>query len=171
VEHAWQFAVGDRSRQPELLLGGWANPHVDPAWQAELLASPEFAGEFFLTQIVSHHHAAAVERFVGELERRDVRTPGMFGVFFTEARSRRRWRYQGVPAGAGRGADARVREGATPVEICARTVRSAHRRGSEALLYLEPAAREDAETLAQISAARAGRSQEAKVSRRPEGPR
>jgi len=64
VEHAWQLRAAIRERQPGLVLGGWANPHADPAWQADLLASPEFHAEFFLTQVVSHHHAAQVERFV-----------------------------------------------------------------------------------------------------------
>jgi len=125
VEHAWQLRSAIRSRQPELLLGGWANPHTDPAWQAELLASPEFTGEFFLTQIVSHHHAAEVERFVRELERRDVRTPGMFGVFFYRSATPKTLavlrEFLPVPV------EALTREfgaGATPVEICARTVRT-----------------------------------------------
>ena len=125
VEHAWQLRTAIRSRQPELLLGGWANPHADPAWQAELLASPEFTGEFFLTQIVSHHSAGEVERFVKELDRRDVRTPGMFGVFFYRSAKPKTLAALGeflpVPA------EALTREfdqGATPVDVCARTVRA-----------------------------------------------
>lgn len=125
VEHAWQLRTAIRSRQPDLLLGGWANPHADPAWQAELLASPEFTGEFFLTQIVSHHSAGEVERFVKELDRRDVRTPGMFGVFFYRSAKPKTLAALGeflpVPA------EALTREfdaGATPVDVCARTVRA-----------------------------------------------
>jgi hypothetical protein len=82
VEHAWQLRAAIRARQPDLALGGWANPHADPSWQADLLADPSFTGEFYLTQIVSHHHAGQVERFVREAERRDLTMPGIFGVFF-----------------------------------------------------------------------------------------
>jgi hypothetical protein len=125
VEHAWQLRSAIRLRQPELLLGGWANPHADAAWQADLVASPEFTGEFFLTQIVSHHHAASVERFVKELERREVRTPGMFGVFFYRSAKPKTLaalnEFLPVPV------EALTREfdgGATPVDVCARTVRT-----------------------------------------------
>ena len=125
VEHAWQLRSAIRSRQPELRLGGWANPHADPVWQAELVASPEFTAEFFLTQIVSHHHAAQVERFVKELERREVRTPGMFGVFFYRSAKPKTLavlkEFLPVPA------EELTREfdgGATPVDVCARTVRT-----------------------------------------------
>lgn len=82
VEHAWQLRAAIRERQPDLVLGGWANPHADASWQADLLASPEFTGEFFLTQIVSHHHATRVEQFVRASEARGVVAPGVFGVFF-----------------------------------------------------------------------------------------
>jgi hypothetical protein len=82
VEHAWQLRQLIRERQPDLVLGGWANPHADAAWQAELLASPSFHGEFYLTQIVSHHHAPQVEAFVRAAETRGVTAPGVFGVFY-----------------------------------------------------------------------------------------
>jgi len=125
VEHAWQLRSAIRSRQPHLLLGGWANPHADAAWQAELMASPGFTGEFFLTQIVSHHHAAQVERFVKELERRDVGTPGMFGVFFYRSAKPKTLallkEFLPVPVGE---LTREFDEGATPVDVCARTVRT-----------------------------------------------
>jgi len=125
VEHAWQLRSAIRSRQPHLLLGGWANPHADAAWQAELMASPGFTGEFFLTQIVSHHHAAQVARFVKELERRDVGTPGMFGVFFYRSAKPKTLallkEFLPVPVGE---LTREFDEGATPVDVCARTVRT-----------------------------------------------
>jgi len=125
VEHAWQLRSAIRSRQPDLLLGGWANPHADAAWQAQLIASLEFTGEFFLTQIVSHHHAAKVERFVRELERRGVLAPGMFGVFFYRSAKPQTLavlrEFLPVPAEE---LTREFGEGATPVEICARTVRT-----------------------------------------------
>jgi hypothetical protein len=125
VEHAWQLRAAIRARQPGLLLGGWANPHADAAWQADLLASPEFTGEFFLTQIVSHHHGGQVERFMTELARRGVRTPGLFGVFFYRSAKPKTLallrEFLPVPV------EALTRDfaaGATPVEICSRTVRT-----------------------------------------------
>jgi hypothetical protein len=125
VEHAWQLRAAIRSRQPGLQLGGWANPHADPAWQAELLASTDFTGEFFLTQIVSHHHAPQVERFVREIDRRGVRTPGAFGVFFYRSANARTLAqlagFLPVPAAE---LTREFAAGATPVEVCARTVRT-----------------------------------------------
>src|SRR5213592_2237726 len=70
VEHAWQLRQRLRARNRGLTLGGWANPHADPERRADYLAAAEFNAEFFLTQIVSHHHAAQVERFVSTLGRR-----------------------------------------------------------------------------------------------------
>ena len=82
VEHAWQLRQAIRKRQPGLVLGGWANPHADPSRQVDFLLDQEFNGEFFLTQIVSHHDRAAIARLVAEARRRGVTQPGMFGVFF-----------------------------------------------------------------------------------------
>jgi hypothetical protein len=158
VEHAWQLRAAIRSRQPELRLGGWANPHADPAWQAELVASPEFTGEFFLTQIVSHHHAAEVERFVKEIDRREVRTPGMFGVFFYRSANPKTLAALGeflpVPV------EALTREfagGATPIDICARTVRTLIDAGAKHFYISNLPLGNASQTLAQIlAAARAG---------------
>ncbi|MGE5198407.1 MAG: hypothetical protein ACM3H9_02115 [Rhodospirillaceae bacterium] len=154
VEHAWQLRAAIRARQPGLRLGGWANPHADPAWQAELLASPAFTGEFFLTQIVSHHHAAEVERFVKEAERRGVRAPGMFGVFFYRSAKPKTLallrEFLPVPE------EALTREfaaGATPVEICARTVRALLDVGARHFYISNLPLARTAETLAQVLAA------------------
>ena len=40
VEHSWELRVGIRTRQPDLLLGGWANPARGPAAQVEYLLAP-----------------------------------------------------------------------------------------------------------------------------------
>jgi len=82
VEHAWQLRGMIRRRQPGLRLGGWANPHADAVRQVEYLLDPDNAAEFYLTQIVSHHSAGAVARFLDEAARRGLRTPGLFGVFY-----------------------------------------------------------------------------------------
>jgi hypothetical protein len=151
VEHAWQLRAAIRSRQPGLLLGGWANPHADPVWQAELLASPDFTGEFFLTQIVSHHHAVRVERFVKELDRREVRTPGMFGVFFYRSAKPKTLallkEFLPVPV------EELTREfadGATPVDVCARTVRTLIDAGARHFYISNLPLGRTSETLAEI---------------------
>ena len=165
VEHAWQLRTAIRSRQPELLLGGWANPHADPAWQAELLASPEFTGEFFLTQIVSHHSAGEVERFVKALDRREVRTPGMFGVFFYRSAKPKTLAALGeflpVPAEA---LTREFDEGATPVDVCARTVRALIDAGARHFYISNLPLGRTSETLARYSSSRGlvGQKQEAR---------
>jgi hypothetical protein len=125
VEHAWQLRAAIRERQPDLVLGGWANPHAEPAWQADLLAAPEFSGEFFLTQVVSHHHADQVARFVAECNRRHVTTPGVFGVFYyrsarpaTLAMLRE---FLPVPV---EGLTADFERGLSPSEVCALTIKT-----------------------------------------------
>jgi hypothetical protein len=82
VEHAWQLRRAIRAHVPGLTLGGWANPHADPDTQAGYLADGTFHGEYFLTQIVSHHDQPAVDRFQAALARRGVALPGIYGVFF-----------------------------------------------------------------------------------------
>ena len=43
-----------------LALGGWANPHADAERAGRLSrCDRHFTAEFYLTQVVSHHHAAA----------------------------------------------------------------------------------------------------------------
>src|SRR5207249_4708779 len=81
VEHAWELRDMIRRRAIPIALGGWANPHADAERQIDYLSDQEFNAEFYLTQIVSHHHAEAVARFAAAAERRGVRAPGMYGVF------------------------------------------------------------------------------------------
>ncbi len=82
VEHAWELRAAIRARQPSLVLGGWANPHRHPERQVDFLQAAEFTGEYYLTQVASHHQVRDVERFLGESARRGVTMPGVFGVFF-----------------------------------------------------------------------------------------
>ncbi|MGE5362439.1 MAG: hypothetical protein ACM3NQ_25765 [Bacteroidales bacterium] len=125
VDHAWQLRRMVRERAPDLHLGGWANPHADPVMQADLVAGDDFTADFFLTQIVSHHRVEPVARFVAELERRQVQTPGLFGVFFYRSANPTTLamlsRFLPVPT------EALTREfGATPdpIDVCARTIRA-----------------------------------------------
>ena len=132
VEHAWQLRGMLRQRTPGLTLGGWANPHGDPEKQADYLAAPEFTAEFYLTQIVSHHHAAQVERFVATTRRRGLTLPALFGVFFYRSANRRTLdllrSFLPVPA------EALAREfaaGNSPIDVCARTIRTLIDAGAE----------------------------------------
>lgn len=125
VEHAWQLRQAIRRRQPGLVLGGWANPHADPSRQVDYLLDDDFHGEFFLTQIVSHHARAAVERFASEARRRRVAVPGLFGVFYYRSANPKTLaalrQFLPVPVEA---LTAEFGAGARPVQICARTIRT-----------------------------------------------
>lgn len=130
VEHAWQLREAIREQVPELSLGGWANPHADAAKQASFLEDDRFNAEFFLTQVVSHHDAAVVERFVGELARRRVDLPGIFGVFYYRSANPKTLQtlrdFLPVPA---EGLIREFGEGASADEICARTIRGLRAAG------------------------------------------
>jgi hypothetical protein len=114
-----------RARHSALALGGWGNPHRDPAAQVDYLLHPDFTAEFYLTQIVSHHQLPAVERFVNEAARRGVTWPGVFGVFLyrssNEATLDRLRQFFPVPVD---GVRADFAAGLSPEEICARTIRA-----------------------------------------------
>jgi 5,10-methylenetetrahydrofolate reductase len=125
VEHAWELRARIRQRDDTLVLGGWANPHGDPQQQVDYLTADNFGAEFYLTQVVSHHDAAAVERFVEVARRRDVTLPGVFGVFYYRSANPRTLAalkgFLPVPA------EQLTREfasGATAEDVCARTVRA-----------------------------------------------
>jgi 5,10-methylenetetrahydrofolate reductase len=132
VPHALELRGSIRRRVPELRLGGWANPHRDPAGQAGFVTSREFEIDFYLTQIVSHHRLDVVERFLEEVERRDSKTPAVFGVFFyRSARAETlRWlsRFFPVPV---EDLERDFGRGMSPVEICATTIRALRRIGAE----------------------------------------
>jgi hypothetical protein len=125
VEHAWQMRRQIRERGSELSLGGWANPYRDPARQVDYLLDPAFTGEFYLTQVVSHHDPAPVERFLNEADRRGVGMPGVFGVFYFRSGRPRTLAlladFIPVPAG---GLTREFDAGVPPEEICARTIRT-----------------------------------------------
>src|SRR5439155_13984343 len=79
VDHAWQLRQYLRKHNRTLILGGWANPHADAERQVDFLTAPDFDAAFYLTQVVSHHHADAVARFIRAARRRGVELPGLFG--------------------------------------------------------------------------------------------
>lgn len=130
VPHAWQLRQAIRARQPDLVLGGWANPHADPVRQVEYLLDPGNAAEFYLTQIVSHHHVPALDRFLDETARRGLELPGLFGVFYYRSAN---------PATLGalrdfipvpeRELSTEFGSGASAEEVCARTLRALRAAG------------------------------------------
>jgi 5,10-methylenetetrahydrofolate reductase len=125
VEHAWQLRQAIRAREPDLRLGGWANPYSDSMRQLDYLSDARFTAEFFLTQIVSHHRLAPVERFVRAARDRGLAQPGLFGVFYYRSANPRTLAALGgflpVP---GEELTREFAQGATPDEVCARTVRA-----------------------------------------------
>ena len=125
VEHAWQLRQMLRERDHTLALGGWANPHAAPERQIDFLTDPHFHAEFYLTQIVSHHHADQVSRFLREAERRGLTMPGLFGVFFYRSANARTLEtlesFLPVPI---EGLTREFGAGATAEDICARTIRT-----------------------------------------------
>lgn len=123
VEHAWQLRQMIRERHPDLQLGGWANPVADPAGQMRFLLDAGFNADFYLTQIVSHHQAAQVEHFLQEGERHGLTKPGVFGVFYYRSANQKTLRMlsQFLPVPVDE-LSAEFASGATPVDICARTI-------------------------------------------------
>jgi len=131
VSHAWELREEIRKHQPGLTLGGWANPHGNPAEQVGHLLDDHATAEFFLTQIVSHHDVAKVEAFLDEVSRRNLTLPGMFGVFYYRSANPKTLSalrsFIPVPADA---LSAEFAAGASPEEICARTLRALRHAGA-----------------------------------------
>ncbi len=130
VEHAWQLREAIRRHVPKLSLGGWANPHADLVQQMDYLRDDRFTGEFYLTQIVSHHDDGAVGRFLEQSAKQGVDVPGVFGVFFYRSSQPKTLttlrQFLPVPVD---GLTREFAEGLTPEEICARTIRMLHAAG------------------------------------------
>ena len=132
VEHAWQLREAIHEHVPGLTLGGWANPHADATRQVGYLGDSHFHGDFFLTQVVSHHNRAAVDSFLGQIERQQLKIPGVFGVFYYRSANPKTLatlaNFLPVPV---EGLRADFAEGASPEEICARTIRTLRAAGVE----------------------------------------
>jgi hypothetical protein len=124
VPHARELRALIRRRVPRLNLGGWANPLRPTEEQLNYLVDERFEGDFYLTQIVSHHNIREVERFVSEAGRRGVPYPGVFGVFLyrsaNPATLARLGDFFPVPAAE---ITREFEAGMTPEEVCAKSVR------------------------------------------------
>jgi len=134
VEHAWELRRHIRARVPGLALGGWANPHADAARQVDYILEDEFTAEFYLTQIVSHHDRPAIDAFMAEASRRGVETPGVFGVFYYRSANPKTLttlrEFLPVPI---EGLTREFAEGATPEQVCARSIRALAGAGAKAV--------------------------------------
>ena len=125
VGHAWQLRLMLRARDHTLALGGWANPHADAERQVDYLVASDAHAEFYLTQVVSHHHVDQVRRFLRAAERRGLAIPGLFGVFYYRSANPRTLDalkgFLPVPA---EGLTREFGDGATAEEVCAKTIRT-----------------------------------------------
>jgi len=125
VAHAWDLRRLIREREPHLSLGGWANPHASPVQQVDFLLDERFCAEFYLTQVVSHVNLEPLKRFLDEIDRRPVPIPGLFCVFYYRSAKPKTLAVLGtfmpVPA---EGLIEEFATGATPVDVCARTIRA-----------------------------------------------
>ena len=125
LEHAWQLRKLIRARHPQLELGGWANPIADPIKQIEFLLHPEFSADFYLTQIVSHHQINRVRAFLDAGAAGGLTMPGVFGVFYYRSANEKTLemlaQFLPVPVEE---LKKEFAAGATPIDVCARTIRS-----------------------------------------------
>jgi 5,10-methylenetetrahydrofolate reductase len=132
VPHGRDLREIVRGRLPRLALGGWVNPHRPAAEQVGFVVAPDAHADFALTQIVSHHALSGVTDYMERLagEGRDV--PTVFGVFFYRSAKpgtlRMLSRFFPVPAD---GITRDFEAGATPEEVCARSIRELRRVGAE----------------------------------------
>ncbi len=132
LPHAYELRNAVRGRVPSLTLGGWANPHRDATQQVDFLLRDDSAAEFYLTQIVSHHDIESVERFVSEVDRRELQAPGVFGVFYYRSANPRTLQrlneFFPVPA---EGVAADFAAGLSAEEICARSIGALRNAGAK----------------------------------------
>lgn len=151
VEHAWQLRRIIRERHPNLELGGWANPVADPARQVEFLLRSDTNADFFLTQIVSHHQIERVEAFLEAGQKSGLTLPGVFGVFYYRSANAGTLemlsRFLPVPVAE---LSAEFAAGATPVDVCAHTIRALVSRGARHFYVSNLPVRRAAATLNEI---------------------
>ena len=130
VEHAWDLRQEIRKKEPDLVLGGWANPHAAAAQQVDFLLDERFCAEFYLTQVVSHVDLGPVKQFLAEIDRRPVPIPGMFCVCYYRSANPKPLKilstFMPVPI---QGLIDEFATGATAADVCARTIRALRAEG------------------------------------------
>jgi hypothetical protein len=151
VEHAWQLRRLIRERHPTLELGGWANPTAPASTQVDFLLDANAHADFYLTQIASHHQARDVASFLEEADRRGLRLPGVFGVFYyrsaNPATMKMLRQFLPVPVEQ---LTAEFAAGATAVDVCARTIRTLLDLGARHFYVSNLPLRRTAQTLNEI---------------------
>ena len=151
LPHAYMLRQRIRERVPGLALGGWANPHRAPEVQAEYLAREEFTGEFWLSQIASHHSLDRVEGLLKAADSTGVSAPGVFGVFFYRSGNPRTLSRLGefFPVPAEQLAH-EFQGGVSPEEVCARSIRGLRELGIKDLYLSNLPMRRAEETLGRV---------------------
>jgi hypothetical protein len=148
LEHAWELRRLIRQRHPSLELGGWANPIASPQAQVDFLLDPQVNADFYLTQIVSHHQADRVAAFLDAGRTGGLAMPGVFGVFYYRSANTTTLemlnQFLPVPVEA---LKAEFAAGATPIDVCARTIRSLIDLGAKHFYVSNLPARKTAATL------------------------
>lgn len=148
LPHSFMLRRRIRDRRPDLALGGWVNPHRDPSTQGRYVASPDFTADYYLTQVVSHHDRASIDAWLLEADRRGIDLPSAWGVFYYRNGNpdslRRLARHFHVPVQEiAREFDA----GATPAEVCARSIVTLREAGARNVYLCNLGAREAASRL------------------------
>ena len=151
LEHAWQLRQRIRERHPGLELGGWANPTANPQGQVEFLLDRNVNADFYLTQIVSHHQADQVDAFLATGRQRGLAMPGVFGVFYYRSANTKTLEMlsQFLPVPVEK-LKAEFATGATPIDVCARTIRSLIELGARHFYVSNLPTRKTAATLTAI---------------------
>lgn len=138
-------------RVPSLTLGGWVNPHRSAQEQVAFISAPNATAEYALSQIVSHHSTESVERFLEESDRVGSTKPVVFGVFYYRSPNPRTLEtlrgFFPVPAEE---IAAEFEAGATPEEICARSIRALRAVGAEKIYVSNLGERTAGRTLGRI---------------------
>ena len=151
LEHAWRLRQLIRERHPALELGGWANPIANPQGQVDFLLDPHVSADFFLTQIVSHHQANEIGAFLDAGRKGGLTMPGVFGVFYYRSANVKTLemlsQFLPVPVEA---LKAEFAAGATPIDVCARTIRSLIDLGAKHFYVSNLPARKTVATLTAI---------------------
>ncbi len=150
-EHAWELRRHIRVRHPSLELGGWANATAARSRQIDYLLQPDLNADFYLTQIVSHHQTREVAAFLNETRRRGLSLPAVFGVFYYRSANPATLallrQFLPVPVEA---LTAEFAAGATPVDVCARTIRALVDLGIQHVYISNLPLRRTAQTLTAI---------------------
>ncbi|MCE2455592.1 MAG: hypothetical protein J4G12_07180 [Gemmatimonadetes bacterium] len=151
VAHGSDLRALAREMFPGLALGGWLNPHKPADHQIPPLVDESSRADFALAQIVSHHSLREAESLLEALERAGLDIPVVFGVFHYRSGNPRTLetlgRYFPVPAQA---ITREFEAGATPDDLCARTLRALGSIGADKAYVSNLSARQAAGRLRRI---------------------